>query len=287
MSVRVPATGSGRDPVSTLDRQRILGRLAITEPYYALRNERTVDGHFIAEAVATLPQGYAVGPMRPGDLSRHGAIAGACALALGQNDDKSRYYLARDAEFRGFLVPAGYGSPVRFEAEAVELHKREGRTLTRAYQGEALVATLEVGYTILTARAFERLNRAYLQYVPEGVELTTMPYPDPVRDGEDILRRRIDPIPAEVCRGHFDNYPAAPVAMLMDQLAQLGELFLMRPSYISYGKVTASELCWAGTAVTFTMNRSGDRSGSHRYRGAITRDDDRVVGTMQLELTEP
>lgn len=143
---------------SALPRQDLLARICVRPPYYALHNERFTETIFSAEAVAELPQGLALGPMRPGDISRHGAIAGSCAVALTQRDSLRRFYLATKATYQGFLSEAPYGSPVQFSAAVKDMDKRKARAEIHAYVGAGLLATLEVEYSILSVTLFERLN---------------------------------------------------------------------------------------------------------------------------------
>lgn len=266
------------EPVS---QNALLARICVRPPYFALQNIQLEDGLFVAEAKAELPQGLALGPMRPGDLSRHGAIAGLCALAVKQKDDQRRYYLATDATFTGYLSQAPYGSLLRFEAEVAELGKRSAKAFVTAYADLQRVATLEVEYSILSTLLFERLNA-------HGRQPTPRPTLEPllVKDIEwhgNTGVYRISALPVGVCAGHFDNFPAAPVALLMDQLAQIAERFVDGPSYIATGQVSATRLCWAGDEVTFYMTRLGGDVCETQLEGLIT-SNAVPVGRMRLLL---
>lgn len=265
-----------------LVRERLLPRICVRPPYYALQNERIDDGRFVAEAAAELRQGPHVGPMRPGDISRHGAIAGLCALALRQTDDRRRYYLARSAEYRGGLARAPYGAPLRFEAQALELDKRGGRALVRAFHEHVEVASLVVHYAILTDNAFARLHRHFERPNPPREGIAPFPVAD-LRVEGDVATCDLPSLPVESCSGHFEEHPAAPVALLMDQLAQLGEALQGDRSFIRRGTVEASELCFAGSSLQFRMEREADGPVATLLRGEIRRDE-RAIGSMELEL---
>lgn len=236
----------------------ILARICVRPPYFALENVHLVDDILVANAKAELPPGPALGPMRPGDLSRHGAIAGLCALALRQRDDQRRYYLATRADFTGYLSGAPYGAVLRFQAEVTEFGKRNARAFITAYHEQERVATLDVEYTILNTMVFERLYAFRRQPTPAAVRLE----PEIIRDVEwrgNTGVYRIGALPVSLCTGHFENYPAAPVALLMDGLAQIAERFVSGPSYIASGQIEATSLCWAGEEVSLSMTKlSGD-----------------------------
>ncbi len=265
----------------TVSQNALLTRVCVRPPYFALQNAHLEGSLFVAEALAELPQGLALGPMRPGDLSRHGAIAGLCALAIQQKDDQRRYYLATEATFTGYLSQVPYGSLLRFEAEVLELGKRNARALVTSYARQERIATLEVEYSILNTLLFERLNAHRRQPTPQ-VALEPMTVKDIEWRGNTGVYR-IPALPASMCAGHFDDFPAAPVALLMDQLAQIAEQFVNRPSYIASGHVSATQLCWAGDEVILSMTKVGGDVRETQLEGLIA-SDDAPIGGMRLLL---
>lgn len=274
--------GSALAPVVGLSRAAVLERICVRPPYYALKSEHLYDDVFVAEASAELPQGKALGPMRPGEISRHGAIAGSCALALRQSDDRRRYYLATRASYHGFPVQAPYGAPVRFEARVQHLDKRRAQAAVQVFAAGEHLATLDVTYTVLTPTLFERLHAARRRATPHLDAL--QPVGDyPVRWSGDEGVRIIPRLPLTACGGHFDDFPAAPVALLMDQLAQVAESFVGQPSYIAQGEVTASHLCWAGEEAVFRMAKRHAGPDEAQFEGGIASGGS-VVGTMTVHL---
>ena len=265
-----------------LSRADVLQRVFVKPPYYALRNERFANGLFIAEATAEFPQGRALGPMRPGEISRHAAIAGSCAAALSQIDDVARYYLASEAVYEGLVSTAVYGAAVKFEAEVTTLGKRRVGCSVKASTGGMPLARLRVVYSVLKPMIFERLNSHHRTITPYKEMMSWIgDYPTSFSGNTGV--KTIPRLPISACAGHFENYPAAPVALLMDQLAQIAESQVAGPSYIEYGEVTATRLCWAGTAITFTMTKLTDEGGRARLAGSIL-SDDVEVGTMTVWL---
>lgn len=259
----------------------LLERICVRPPYFALRNIQLENHHLLAEAQAELPRGLALGPMRPGELSRHGAIAGLCAVALRQRDNQRRYYLATRASYTGYLNQTAYGSPIQFKAQVTESGKRSAKAFVTAYTNHERVATLDVEYTILNTILFERLHTMRRQpIVRVGLEPVII---------KDIVWRgntgsyRIPALPVKMCAGHFDNYPAAPIALLMDQLAQIAERFVERPSYIASGQIEATRLCWAGEEVKLSMTKVAGDLRETRLQGQIV-SEEAIAGEMQLLL---
>jgi hypothetical protein len=273
------------EAVSMLSREAVLARICVRPPYYALKNERSFRDVFTAEATAELSQGLALGPMRPGDISRHSAIAGSCAIALRQRDAQRRFYLANRATYQGFFLEAPYGSTVQFSAVVKELEKRQAKAEIHAYVGASLLAILEVDYSILTPVLFERLN-AHRRRTTERLGTLKPVGEYPVRWQGQTGIRVIPHLPMSACGGHFDDYPAAPVALLMDQLAQIAERSLGHSSYIARGEVTSANLCWAGDTATFSMTKLHHSNGETHFSGGIS-GNETEVGTMKLWLRSP
>lgn len=281
MTHNLAHTYFGTTVAGPVSQDGLLARICVRPPYFALRNIHLKDGLFVAYADAELPQGLALGPMRPGDLSRHSAIAGLCALATQQKDDQRRYYLATEATFTGYPTQVPYGSLLRFEAEVLELGKRNAKALITSYAHQERIATLEVEYSVLSSLLFERLNAHRRRPTPQVALEPVMVKDIEWRGNTGVYQ--IPALPASMCAGHFDDFPAAPVALLMDQLAQIAEQFVGHPSYIASGHVSATQLCWAGDKVTLSMTKVGGDVRETQLEGLIA-DDDAPIGGMRLLL---
>lgn len=264
-------------------------RIGVQPPYVALDDMTLAGLEFRAHARAESPAGLERGPMPAAELGRHAAITGLCHAAAEQDDDRRRYYLARKAACRYEPNPAPYGAPVRFTSRVSELTKRACTVVVRAETEAGPLATFEIDYTILTDAAFRRLFRQRERPTPS----VPTPYDrllstDALVD-EEVAEQHLGEIPVSACAGHFDRYPALPVAVLMGQLSYLAGRLMPRPYRVTRGDVEAEDLAWAGEPVTFRVRRDGtwrDDAGAEGPRmvcEAIA--DDRPVGGMKLWLT--
>ena len=263
----------------SVDEQRLRGRICVSAPYLALDTPSYAGGQLRATATADLPLGPERGPMGSTELSRHAAIAGLCCAALAQDDDRRRYYLAQCAEYTSFPVAAPYGTQVTFTAQLGSMNKRSAHaSVTATAQCEPL-ARLEVEYTILTEYAFERLFRTRYRPTREQTEINT--HLPGVRTVEpDRARLEVAAVPEAACAGHFKNYPALPVALLVGQLGELvaslvpsGRLRSMQVS------VNATDLCWAGERVRFEAQRvPSQTAGSESFDCQVVAEGRRVCG---------
>ncbi|MGI8747494.1 MAG: hypothetical protein ACR2J4_03950 [Deinococcus sp.] len=263
----------------------LLQRICVRPPYFALEQLSWQAGVFTASASSAARECAERSPMPGAEISRHAAIAGLCAVALAQPDDQRRYYLAQEARYTGVLGNAPAGSAVRFSARLLELDKRRAQAAITAQVGGETIATVEVLYTVLNDSAFSRLFRNRQQPGFTGQELTALaplPAGSSRKEGSRLIRE-VGSIPAETCAGHFDGYPAMPVAILMGQLAELAGQAFAEPFHISAASVQASDFCWAGEAARFEvtpleLTPRGTVFDCAAYAG------ERPVGQMRLVL---
>lgn len=264
---------------------KLFERICVRPPYFALTDVSLAGLDFSATAVAEAPAYLEKGPMTAAELGRHAAIAGVAHAALSQSDDRRRYYLARRAECRYASNPAPYGAPVRLASRVLSLNKRDARVAVSVTAEGAALAQFEVDYAILTEPTFDRLFRTKAQETQSNAN----PYRSLLREeyarGPDWVEQEIAAVPPHACAGHFEGYPALPVAILMGQLAYLaGQLVdeAPRPFRIVHGLVEADDLAWAGESVRFRVVRT-HREGAELSFSCEASAGGRPVGSMHLQ----
>lgn len=262
--------------------QELLRRICVRPPYFALRDLRSGELTFAATATAERTPSNEVGPMHAAEISRHAAICGLCAAALALGSDDRQYYLAQDAVYTGFANDAPYGSVVSFVASVAEQAKRQVVAEITATAGDKPLAHLRVSYTILSEPAFKRLFRS--KYSPgfAGLERERMPEPPTgefSRAGETCILT-LDAVPEEACAGHFEHYPAMPVAVLMGQLGLVAGRMQGGAYHVASATMTASDFCWAGESARFEVT---PLAGAGRY-ACTAFASGAVVSEMTLEL---
>lgn len=275
-----------RDPsLAVLDRLEVgdlLHRICVRPPYFALTDLQSDGQTFSATAVAESPVTNEVGPMQASEISRHAAICGLCAVALTFSDGDRRYYLAQDAVYRGFANAAPYGTAAAFRASVVEQNRRQATAEIKVTAGGNPLAQLRVTYTILSEPSFRRLFRS--KYSPDFVGLQRDRMPDPPagefsRSGNTSVLT-LEAVPEEACAGHFEHYPAMPVAVLMGQLGLVAGRRHGGPYRVQSATMTASDFCWAGESARFEVTPLAG-AGMYACRAVAT---DAVVSEMTLEL---
>lgn len=278
-------THFARPDLETVKSARLLDRICVRSPYFALRQLQHEGSTLWATAAYQGPKGREDGPMPGAEISRHAAIAGLSVAALAQPDSLRRYYLAQEATYRGERNSVPFGHDVQFTAELLDLDKRQARSRIRAHALGQTVAEVEVLYTILTDMAFSRLfrHRHQPEFLGAGQDdLATLPSGTTRREGDRLIRE-VGSIPAAACAGHFDGYPAMPVAILMGQLARLAGEAFGGAFHIHEASVQASDFCWAGEAATFEVAPSRVSALRTTYV-CSAHANDRLVGQMTLTL---
>ena len=266
----------------------LLRRIGVKPPYFALSDIDVAGLELRATASAESPGFLELGPMPAAELGRHAAIVGLSIAANQQSDDRRRYYLARRAECRYLVNDSPYGTPVRFNGRLLNLDKRSARAAVEATANGAPLASFEVDYTVLTDSAFERLFRIRGKPTPSasspyGSLLTTA-----WQGTTEVAEQVVESLPVGACLGHFADYPALPVAVLMGQLSYLAGRLHDTPFRVVRGEVEASDLVWAGERAVFRVARDGqgdtpETYGTQRYRCEAWAGD-RSVAAMTLWL---
>lgn len=248
-------------PAGHVDVADLLRRICVRPPYFALNDLRFDAGTFNATAVAERATSLEVGPMQACDISRHAAICGLSTVALGMADDDRRYYLAQDAVYQGFENPAPYGSAVTFQATVLEQNKRQATAEINVTSDGQPLAHLTVRYTLMNEGAFQRLFRS--KHVPSFTSLTHDRMPDPPMGvfSADTNKTTLilDRVPVDACAGHFDGFPAMPVAVLMGQLGLVAGRNYGAPYWVEEATMSAGEFCWAGETARFEVSALPER----------------------------
>lgn len=189
--------------------------------------------------------------MSSAEISRHAAIAGLCVAALAQHDDDRRFYLAQRAEYSSVPNPAPCGSRVQFDARLEALNKRGARSTVRVGAAGKPLAQVIVDYTILTDYAFKRLFRSRHQPTrPQTAMDSRLPGTLSVDNTRALYE--LTALPEAACAGHFHDYPALPVALLMGQLGTTAAHLMAAEKWRGLrAVVNATDLCWAGERVRF------------------------------------
>lgn len=211
-------------------------------------------------------------------MGRHLAILGSCALARNNARPGKFFYLANEA----LLIRHELKSLNRQEPLLV-LARPDGKSHAeiemRTLDG-SLSSTLRCRYQVLSERAFARFFASKKRPGQGAANGSASPYAKPVElnrlytDAGQAVSL-LDEVTAQMCLGHFRNYPAMPVAMLMDGLHRLAcahaSEHVARGFRLITCAVGADQLAFAGESVEFSVELLRNEEGVLHYQGFARR----------------
>jgi 3-hydroxymyristoyl/3-hydroxydecanoyl-(acyl carrier protein) dehydratase len=289
-----------------LDCDRLFPLICVRDPYFALQDVRERGpGHVTAGVPVEQPLGDETGPIAAAEAGRHLAILGLVAAARLNPRLSRHYYLAHRATLER-VAAAGEG-PLEGVARAHLGGKREATAETELrVAGGPTVYVMSAAYHVVPAPAFERLNaprRRELRREPRvdgGVAFRALrhnPYARPLaldvlQISNDAISATLGVLEAERCNGHFPQYPALPVAIVMGALSRLaGTLTLRRAGAegaryrVDRAEVRADNLAFAGERLDFQVSYVVGGDAKHRLRGKAVLADGLVVGELDIDVS--
>ncbi len=271
-------------------------RICVTRPYFALENlERDCTDQLVAGVNVETPCLNEVGPITAAEAGRHLAILGSCAAADANPANGKHYYLAHRAIFRrpsNTATDEAIG-PLQAKARGSLDSKRKASAMMAMSMDRQPVCTLSVEYHVLPERMFAKLNAASRQ---PNQHTEANPYASPCpftvsKLTSDSLAASLGVVRPEQCQGHFDNYPAMPVAILMSTLirssGQLLDEVVGRPNtkyLVREAIVEADGLGFAGEIVDLAVDYTGTCSGDFTFHGRAIASGNKSVGDLKLRL---
>jgi len=303
----------------------VLRRISVRAPYFDLRDLSVEhDGTVRALVPLSAPTGLETGSMEAAQAARHMAILGSCAVAMQRDDDDRQHYLATRAHFLRTanvaeelvsqrperiaaiqtVAPPVDGSAELVEAEAsgIWIDRRSARALVKLYGTDGQLShVLDVHFTVMAPRMFSRLMPAIdselLRDDAAGAAaeaqmgLATSNFAVSDADDEEGVVVDCGLIPVDMCAGHFPDYPAAPVALVMGRLARASGVAMNR--HLGFGdltysideaRVVATKLGRAGQRLILRARHERRVGGSHLMVGTAEADGE-VIGEMELTLS--
>lgn len=234
------------------------------------------------------------GPIGCAEVGRHVAILGSIALAnqLGVNP---QYYLAVKAKLNRSNSKVYDSDFFNVKVKVLECNKRTGKIAGVLRDDAAqLLYVVEVDYKIISKPVFSQLFEKHYK------SLGSDDFKSPYKFRKSLSNIQIDNLVAhgnygvieeQDCKGHFENFPALPVAIIGNLYSELGiHLFqeLTQNKYnkvnVEYANIHAFELAFAGEEVSFKAELKEDKSSSYKliYCQAII--NNKVVSDITIGL---
>ena len=247
--------------------------ICVSKPYYALQDVKYLsNGKLQATVTVENQHSGETTPISASEAGRHSAILGSLALALENPLPIKHYYLASHAILNRInhttsTQPSVFAQKVIIEAEVLDLDiaAKKGKINATIYTAAGVpILNLVVSYHVFKKDLFSKLFRK--RYQEDVLSKSANPYTanTPLYDvtlTKNQMTASLGVIQAEQCLGHFDNYPALPVAILCNAMIRLGGLHVERLTFdngISYAVrsaiLSADGLAFAGQEVTLSSS---------------------------------
>jgi 3-hydroxymyristoyl/3-hydroxydecanoyl-(acyl carrier protein) dehydratase len=275
--------------------------ICVSKPYYALQDVKFLNNGKLQATVAVENQvSGETTPLSASESGRHAAILGSLALALYNPLPLKHYYLASHAILNRLnqpthFQPSTFDQKVIVEAEVIDLDlsAKKGKVATTIYtEAGVAVFSLVVSYHVFKKDLFGKLFRK--QYQETFLPKTANPYTanTPLYDvtlTENQLTATLGVIQAEQCLGHFDHYPALPVAILCNAMIRLGGLHVGRLTFnngisyaVRYANLSADSLAFAGQEVILSSSVIGVDSDEFRMLIRASDKSGNTISTIEL-----
>lgn len=284
--------------VSSSFEKELRDKICVRSPYFQLTDlqpfgEAGVRAYVLFES----PRGIESDALASAEVGRHLAILGSCALAHNNPKPGRHYYLATEALLLRHPTPSlDVSEPVMVSARP---DGPDHAVVELATQRGELSSTLRCKYQVLPERVFARLFKNHRLEGATSDRATRSPYAtavklEPLRSDTASAASLLGAVTPAMCLGHFDEFPAMPVAILMDGLHRLACRHAAAEVHphlrLVSAEVRAERLAFAGESVEFSVDLLERSASAARYRGRAARhgDPSTVFGAIDLvyELLE-
>ncbi len=200
-------------------------KIAVTAPYFALQTIRAnLHGELTAMFPVELKNHNELRGISLSEAGRHMAILGSLALAKANVRQEKHYYLATDAVFERLHNLPLNDDYCQGIVAVKELNKKEGSVCGRLICDGTVLYRVEIIYAIIHEKVFQRLFSAHSEI--ENAPMLGNPYAFQTRFFTEYISTKsclasIGFVRREDCMGHFNGFPALPVARIGGAMVDL------------------------------------------------------------------
>ena len=204
----------------------LLRKIAVEPPYFALGNIQ-LEGDFVIKASfqTELHHPDEISPICTSEVGRHIAILGSLALAKINPVNEKHYYLAKHAIVERTNVLPHPDDIFTGIVTSAELSKKSGDISAELLNSkDEVIYRITVNYSVIHHKLFARLFNNNKQL---GINSSSQnPYVENtpfnfLQIGKEICTASLGMVEPYHCQGHFNEYPAMPVARLGNALINL------------------------------------------------------------------
>ncbi|MBN1253276.1 MAG: hypothetical protein JXR51_00105 [Bacteroidales bacterium] len=239
---------------------KILTKIAVQPPYFALKDlSIEKEGVIKAKIHKEQQKNNEICVIPAAEVGRHLAILGSCSISLKMPDNLKYYYLAINADVTRISCKND-DSELYGTAETIYINKRNGYVETNLYNSFGVhLYNVVIKYYFMQNVMFEKIFDKYKS--AKILKHFGNPYLNEIKLQDYVIKNNkleatLGPLEPYQCSGHFPNYEAIPIAILMHQMSlAAGKLFahIYGDENLKYlvldGKIKADNLAFAGDTV--------------------------------------
>lgn len=279
-----------------LTQKEIFELIDVHTPYYALQDVCVLKDNTVAARV--MPEsaiGFEEWPITMAEACRHLAILGSVASAMMNPTKSKHYYLAHKGTYKRVSNKKSTpGKQLTLLAECISFDKRLAMAKACLIDEEnELICGIDVSFHVIPQGMFSRLFAyGYRDYLPtisspyiHKNELHDLQFYD-VR-----ATATLGEIEERFCSGHFPNYPALPVAVLLGVLHDLCIHLVRHLSNSEHAKIiveactlTADNLALVADTVSLEVELLARTNTDFRLRGVAKTDAGKTVGDITTSI---
>lgn len=279
-----------------ITQNELLELIDINPPYFALDEIRENDDWLYATLPSEQPLCTEKGPITAAELSRHLAILGVCSSALANPTKQRHYYLAYRGIYERVSDTIPETSKLTGRAKCLSINRKKAEAETELLDNNGnVVVKLHVFYHVILDTTFERLYKEHYSEKPDFIYKNPYSIIHEFKNTElygDEIRCSMGIIPEALCAGHFPNYPALPVAILVYNLFNMASKLVTNSNektdcktIVKSYEINADNLAFAGDNVELKVsseNLSND-SGIELFAEGIA-NDTKSIGRINLVI---
>lgn len=265
--------------------------IEVSEPYFALRNVRTIENKVIADVPIQLVKHDENADISLAEVGRHLAILGSLCVANANPQKSKHYYLATDGYFERCCNKSCEATEFIGTATLISINRKVGQVYAELLTPDGrLVFKTTLSYAIISETLFHRLYNSHKKSSIPAKD--NNPYKVPIELKNISLSyekcsAEIGEVKQEQCLGHFDYFPALPVARIGAVLTALsGEHFNYIQNKnsrycIKTAEIHAKAFIFAGDSIEIESHiQSGKKNDSITIKSAANSNNCKEAATL-------
>jgi hypothetical protein len=235
------------------------------------------------------------GPIGVAEAGRHLAICGSICLAKEYNFNDSAYFLAIHAKLTRIDSKIENSDFFSLKTKAIFKGKRNAKIHGEIFSdSNELIFSVEIEYQIIQQNIFQKLFNKNLNTTI--IQNNVSPYikrknlTNLIVSNKNAQGDYGKVLPHE-CEGHFENYPALPVAIVGNLFIDLGIKLFNKHTNNTFSKaliidteIKALRLAFSGEEVRFSTNLKSIISEDEVIITGEAKVEDEIVSTIEFKI---